>query len=153
MKPWRGKRPQTNCRKLSQRVFPISRFWWLLTPFFMTRQNQKPFLLRNASNSPIFAEPNLSATSSLVLMVDRGQRGCPQIGQYTVEVSQCRGAPRLPLVPRTTRQHPTASTFSPSPRRAATLVNCRPRVPAETMAFSFLHAGSADTGRSPQQNR
>ena len=38
---WRGKRPQTNSRKSSQRAFAISRFWWLLAPFFMTRQNQK----------------------------------------------------------------------------------------------------------------
>jgi len=36
-----NKRLSTNSRKSSQRAFANSRFWWLLTPFFMTRQNQK----------------------------------------------------------------------------------------------------------------
>ena len=41
MNPWRGNRDQVNSRKSRQRAFAISRFWWLLTPFFMARQNQK----------------------------------------------------------------------------------------------------------------
>ena len=72
MNLWRGNRPKANSRKSSQRAFAISRFWWLLTPFFMTRQNQKAFLRRNLSNSPIFAEPSLSATKTLRLLVDGG---------------------------------------------------------------------------------
>jgi hypothetical protein len=57
----------------------LSPSWWLLTPFFITRQNQKAFLRipsatiwpppeplrRDASNSPLSAEPDLSTSSSL----------------------------------------------------------------------------------------
>jgi hypothetical protein len=92
MNPWQNKRLQRSSRKSSQRIFAISRFWWHCVPFFMTRQNQKGILRRNFSNSPIFAEPTLSATSSLALAVDRGTPGTAQIGQYLRKPPLSKGA-------------------------------------------------------------
>ena len=38
MNAWRGKRPQTNFLKSSQRAFAIFRFWWHLAPNGMVRR-------------------------------------------------------------------------------------------------------------------
>jgi hypothetical protein len=137
--PWRSKRPSTNSRKSSQRAFANSRFWWLLTPFFMTRQNQKAFLRipsatiwpppgplrRDASNSPLSAEPNSSARSSLVLPVDGEIVSAAQIGQYLGNAALCGSGHRRADSPRTRRRRRVGLTSSDSPTRDAHLVNGR----------------------------
>jgi hypothetical protein len=113
------------CKFAALRLFRL----WLLTGRFRVR-----FL---------FGEPSLFATSPLRLLVDGGQARTPLNGQYTGESALPRRAHRGARSSRTARWRLRRSTFSPSPARAALLVNWRAEGP---LTFGDCHPGIRRSG-------
>ena len=81
-------------------------------------------LWRDRSNSPKCAEPNLSATSFLRLLVDRRLTPTPYKGQYVTESALSRCEVNLAYAPGLPGPTQVGLTFSDSLLWVARLVNC-----------------------------
>src|ERR1019366_1759389 len=96
-----------------------------LNPFYIPDKIKPFFCLskRDYSNWRISAEPNLSATSFLRLLVNGRQASIPQNGQYLRNKDTLCGRSGLGYSPRMPRRRWFGSTFSDSLARDELLVN------------------------------